>query len=157
MVDAEGACCPRSGQVSDEGCSGCFLTCTSPTQKPAFLDSHYCYSILAKSHTSLKWDIPAHTDPLLPVPLTCAGAYTLLPGQYKPAACSLPQTGTINIVPSLERLLKAKQLSGQHCKQPVLQADLHSLFIAACCAACSRVWRHATAWQPISSTSIIPA
>jgi len=57
--------------------------------------------------------IPAHTDPLLPVPLTCAGAYTLLPGQYKPAACSLPQTGTINIVPSLERLLKAKQLSGQ--------------------------------------------
>ncbi len=86
-----------------------------------FWTSQHCYSILTKSHTSLRWAIPAHTDPLLPMPLNCIGVYTpvlcpmqsamLLPGQHKPAACSLPQTGTI--VPSFERLLKAKQLSGQ--------------------------------------------
>jgi len=86
VVGAEGPCCPRSGQVSDEGCASGrrlpmqhssvqtpffsirfkiqpFLPRTSPTQNLPFWTSHHCYSILAKPNTSLRWGIPAHTDP----------------------------------------------------------------------------------------------
>ena len=117
--------------------------------KPAFLEPQHCYSILAESHTSLRWGIPAHTHPLHPMLLPCLGVYTAIFApcsqlrffQDKPSQ----QHALCHIVPTLGRLLKAKQHSEQHCKQPILQADLHSLFTAA---SCSISWHHASAWQP---------
>ena len=69
--------------------------------KPAFLEPQQCYSILAKSHTSLRWVIPAHTHPLHPMLLPCVRVYTailclmelitLFPGKPEPAVYTLLQ------------------------------------------------------------------
>ena len=90
------------------------------------------------------------TDRYDPLSYALSQSAMLLPGQHKPAACTLPQAGII--VPSLERLLKAKQpfwASIQFCR-PVCIASLLLQSSTIC-------WHHATAWQPISSISMMPA
>ncbi len=45
-----------------------FCPALHPPKKLPFWASQHCYSILAKSHTSLRWGIFAHKDPL-PAPM----------------------------------------------------------------------------------------